>query len=167
MKSAFKHKEVIELYISGINITNISKNLGICRRSIYRILRKHNIKLSTKSKSYSCLICELSCTKKICTVCNTNLRRYRVKKQCVLYLGNKCNKCGWSGHLAGYDFHHKNQNLKTFKPSATNLANRSFEVVKKELDNCELLCAICHRIAHSNYESLIKISEIYNGKEFK
>lgn len=154
------------MYNSGVTATQISIELNIGRKTVYRVLEKFNIELH-KHKEKECLACGKRCEKNICGTCNTNLRRYRVKQKSVDYLGGKCNRCGWSGHLSGFDFHHKNPDEKDFNPSGVNLANKSWEKAKKELDKCELLCALCHRAEHSDYDKLLEISKTYKGKEFK
>lgn len=161
-----RDEKIIEMYNSGVNVTTISKELEIGRRTIYRMFKKHNIPLR-KTKVKNCLVCGKECQKKLCGTCNTNLRRYRVKKRSVEYLGGKCERCGWEGHLSGYDFHHKDPSEKDFSPSAMELANKSWERAKEELDKCELLCAPCHRKEHSSYDLLEEISKTYTGKDFK
>jgi hypothetical protein len=158
--------KIIEMYNSGIGASIISEELKIGRRTVYRVLEKHNISLH-KNVEKQCLVCNKKCIKNICGTCNTNLRRFRVKQKSVEYLGGKCNRCGWSGHISGFDFHHLDPNEKDFNPSGLNLANKSWEIAKKELDKCELLCALCHREKHSDYEKLYELSKTYKGKEFK
>jgi hypothetical protein len=103
---------------------------------------------------------------RLCGSCNTRIRRYRAKKAAVELLGGKCNRCGWKGKLAGFEFHHKDGKDKDF--GIGNVANKNWEVIKKELKKCELLCAICHDIEHSGYESedFLKEVERYKGRLF-
>lgn len=161
-----RDKQIIEMYNSGINVTTISNELKMGRRTIYRVLKRYEIPLH-KTLNEKCLSCGKKCRKNICGTCNTNLRRYRVKKRSVEYLGGKCNRCNWVGHLAGFDFHHKNPSDKDFNPNAAKLASMSWERVKNELDKCELLCALCHREEHSDYSNLYELSKIYKGDEIK
>lgn len=161
-----RDKKIIEMYTSGILAKNIALDLGIGKKTVYRVLNKYDITLQSTIKN-NCLVCDKICDKKLCNTCNTNLRRYRVKKLAVNYLGGKCKKCNWVGDLSGYDFHHLDPTKKDFSPNAANLANKSWDVVKLELDKCDLLCAICHRLEHSNYGALEDISLIYSGKIFK
>ena len=158
--------KIIEMYDSGVSASFISEQLNIGRRTVYRVLDKHNISLH-KNVEKKCLVCGKKCVKNICGTCNTNLRRFRVKQKSVEYLGGKCNRCDWSGHISGFDFHHLDPNEKDFNPSGLNLANKSWEIAKKELDKCELLCALCHREEHSDYKKLYELSKTYKGKEFK
>ena len=161
-----KHEEIIKMYNSGVKATIIAEKLKIGRRTVYRVLEKHNIPLQ-KTIDKHCLVCGDKCVKNICGVCYTNLRRYRVKLKSVEYLGGKCNRCGWSGNVSGFDFHHMDPTQKDFNPSARELANKSWEDAKIELDKCELLCALCHREEHSDYVKLYELGKTYIGKEFK
>lgn len=79
------------------------------------------------------------------------------------YLGGKCNQCGRTGHPAGFDFHHVGDD-KEFRIGSA--ANKSWDVIKKELDKCELLCKYCHAVHHSKYddERLLAELQIYNGR---
>ena len=160
-----RDKEIIELYGSGVTVTQISEEVKLGRRAIYRVLENNKIPLR-KTIEKQCLLCSKYSSKNLCGTCNTNLRRYRVKKVAVEYLGGKCNKCGWFGDLSGFDFHHRDPNQKDFNPSALELANKSWELVKKELDKCELLCALCHRLEHSSYNKFADLVLTYKGKTF-
>jgi len=71
-----------------------------------------------------------------------------MKLNAIEYKGGYCERCGWQGHPAAYDFHHKNPEEKEFQWS-TQLYKKSWGTIKTELDKCELLCAICHRIEHA------------------
>lgn len=82
-----------------------------------------------------------------CAACNTLVRRYRCKLAAVTLLGGKCASCGWAGHPAGFQFHHRDPSLKEFQIG--NVANRRWAFVLKELEKCVLLCATCHQIKHS------------------
>ena len=155
------------MYENGVSPTEIAKILNIGRRTIYRIFKKFDVKLKNiSSDTKICIICGNTTTSRRnrCDTCNTKIRRYRAKKAAVDYLGGKCIKCGWVGNLAGFDFHHLDSNVKDFNPSAVELANKSWVVVKKELDKCELLCAICHRLEHNDYENetFLKIANSEN-----
>ncbi len=167
--------KVIELYEKEFNCTDIAKELRIHRTTVSKILKKNSINIKRKFKTTNthCNVCKKEITnnkgnRSRCQPCNTNLRRYRVKKMAVDYLGGKCKKCDWSGDISGYDFHHIDRD-KDFGLTGVNLANRKWNVVKKELDKCELLCALCHRLEHSNYtdDNFLKEAENYDFTLFK
>ena len=139
-------------------------------------MKRNNIKL--REKIYiNCNICKRKINKKSkksknisrCGTCSTKIRRYRAKNYAVSYLGGKCKKCNWSGDISGFDFHHRNPEEKEFCINAGTVANRKWEIIKNELDKCDLLCALCHRLEHSDYqnESLIADAKDYNGIIFK
>lgn len=161
-------KKIIELYQSGLTQFEVGKTIGRHRETVLKVLKANRIKSviggrkSTDTKI--CVVCrkEFNGTRKRCDTCNTKIRRYRAKKAAVEYLGGKCMKCSWSGNLAAFDFHHKDPSEKDFNPSAVELANKSWELAKKELDKCELLCANCHRLKHNDYgnEEFLKFANM-------
>lgn len=88
----------------------------------------------------------------ICRSCRLRYsanRRRDIKRQAVIYKGEVCVKCGIkSTHYEIYDFHHTDRASKDF--SIAKVGGLGLESMKGELDKCELLCANCHRIEHSN-----------------
>src|SRR3989344_7677368 len=82
-----------------------------------------------------------------CGACNTKIRRYRAKAAALRYLGGKCIDCGWLGNQAAFQFHHLNPKRKDF--IIGNVANKSWDSIRAELDKCVLLCSNCHAIRHS------------------
>jgi hypothetical protein len=80
---------------------------------------------------------------KTCFNARSKERQQSIKRRAVEYKGGKCQRCGYQGHIASYDFHHKNPKEKSFTISV--FKNWSFWRIKSELDKCILLCANCHR----------------------
>ncbi len=72
--------------------------------------------------------------------------RRRIKARAVAHLGGVCLHCGFDGHPAAFDFHHRDPTQKDFMISS---ANAGWERLKTELDKCDLLCANCHRVVHA------------------
>ena len=99
-----------------------------------------------------------------CGSCNTKIRRFRAKAAAIKYLGGKCERCGWHENQSGLQFHHKDPIQKEF--IIGNVANKSWDSIKKEMQKCILLCANCHAIEHSskNDEKFIKEALNYKGK---
>lgn len=88
----------------------------------------------------------------ICGSCSVSKRRWKSKIELIELLGGKCNKCGFTGHPGAFHFHHKNPKEKLYEINANKLLTTDrFEEIKK----CDLLCANCHCIEHSN-TNLIK-----------
>jgi predicted RNA-binding Zn-ribbon protein involved in translation (DUF1610 family) len=174
MKNKEREKEVVRLYVEEKETcSNIARIVNIQRRNVYRILKRNDIELRDTIFA-DCSICK----KKIinnkgnrtrCASCDTKVRRYRAKEYAVEYLGGCCKKCGWSGDISGFDFHHRIPEEKSFGINAVTVANRKWSEAKKELDKCDLLCALCHRLEHSDYqnENLIIEAKKYNGIIFK
>jgi hypothetical protein len=75
------------------------------------------------------------------------VHRIKRKAMAVAYLGGKCIKCGYSKCFDAFDFHHRDPSQKEFGLTKDKL-QQPWEVVVKELDKCDLLCATCHREVH-------------------
>jgi 5-methylcytosine-specific restriction endonuclease McrA len=73
-----------------------------------------------------------------------------MKLRAVKYKGGKCASCGYNKTLSALEFHHKDPKQKDFAISRrmNGATEATFELLKKELDKCNLLCSNCHREAH-------------------
>lgn len=78
---------------------------------------------------------------------NQVARWIRRKKTAVEYKGGKCIDCGFTGHYAAYQFHHRDPYTKLYDWNKLRL--HKWETVHAELDKCDLLCANCHSIRHA------------------
>jgi hypothetical protein len=85
----------------------------------------------------------------ICSECckkDSKQKRMEFKKWCVDYKGGKCVMCGYDKCLNVLEFHHRNPTQKDYIISSAWKKNRN--VVKLELDKCDLVCANCHGEIH-------------------
>jgi len=86
-------------------------------------------------------------------------RRKRIRQLALEYKGNRCAICGYSKCLKALEFHHLISDKKDFGISEKGYT-RSWEVIKKELDKCILLCANCHREVHEGSTQLPQATEV-------
>ncbi len=75
-------------------------------------------------------------------------RRKMIKDKAIVYLGGKCNFCGYDRCISALDFHHIDEKTKSFGLSQRGLT-RSWERTRQELEKCVLVCANCHREIHA------------------
>lgn len=68
-------------------------------------------------------------------------KRLAIKERAIAYVGGKCVICGYNRCPAALDFHHIDRRAKRFNISA----RQSWKSIVKELAQCVLLCANCHR----------------------
>lgn len=72
-----------------------------------------------------------------------------IKHQLILYKGGKCERCGYNKCEGALQFHHRNPAEKEFTLSQINLSKKlDMDLLYKEVDKCELLCANCHAEEH-------------------
>jgi 5-methylcytosine-specific restriction endonuclease McrA len=74
-------------------------------------------------------------------------RQRRLKQRAVDYKGSRGQRCGYDRYVGSLEFHHRNPSRKDFTFSQAKM--KKFELVKDELDKCDLLCVNCHREAHA------------------
>lgn len=74
--------------------------------------------------------------------------RRLMKKWALEYKGFKCEKCGYDKCIDALEFHHLNPEEKDFSLSDRKLI-LDWQIIKQELDKCQLVCANCHREIHS------------------
>jgi hypothetical protein len=75
-----------------------------------------------------------------------NRIRKRRKAQAIEYKGGACIWCGYNKSHAALCFHHRDSKEKDFTISSSNWT--SIDVLKPELDKCDLLCMNCHNELH-------------------
>ena len=88
-------------------------------------------------------------------------RRQKIRQLAIEYKSSRCSICGYNKCLKALEFHHLDSSKKDFGISAKGYT-RSWEVIKKELDKCILLCANCHREVHEDPTQLSQAIEIEN-----
>lgn len=72
------------------------------------------------------------------------------KLKSINYLGGKCEICG-EDNFYKLCFHHK---IGDKKENVSQLLNKRWSIIKKEIDKCQLLCNNCHQIVHyQEYEN--------------
>jgi hypothetical protein len=77
----------------------------------------------------------------------------------IIYKGGVCQECNLNliQNFWLADYHHINPLEKEFEMSK--MKSRSWDIVKKELDKCMLLCANCHRSKHFNKDKYDKFKD--------
>lgn len=79
-----------------------------------------------------------------------DVKNYRSnrKKDMIYIMGDKCQICGYNKCQSALEFHHINPEEKDF--TFDSAMNYSWEVIRKELQKCILVCSNCHREIHSD-----------------
>lgn len=72
-------------------------------------------------------------------------RRKELRERALAYKGGQCRICGYKKCANALEFHHVETLTKEFSISER---MTSWDAIKRELDKCELLCAVCHREVH-------------------
>ena len=76
-------------------------------------------------------------------------RKHEGKRNAIAYKGGACSCCGiaYNGENAAiFDFHHRNPKTKELNIGQS--LESPMEVLKAELDKCDLVCSNCHRLIH-------------------
>ena len=75
--------------------------------------------------------------------------RNDTKTAIVNGFGGECLICGYNKCREALDIHHLDPNKKTFSFGGIRANPKQWELINKELENCVLLCANCHREVHA------------------
>jgi predicted HNH restriction endonuclease len=137
-----KNREKIRIYQKDWRMKNKDK-ISTYEKEYYQ---KHKIKLNAARKIYSH-------TPKGIEVRNRAAQKQSLKRWQWMRnfkMDKKCIRCGQSfpDHPNVLDFHHidsKTHNQKDEAPSRLFWSQKRF---LKEIKNCEIVCANCHRIIH-------------------
>ena len=111
-------------------------------------------------ESRNCKVCGKFINKgTLCGACCVKEARRRRKERAVEYKGGKCEICGYDDYMEALTFHHLNPDDKEF--GIGDGGCRSWEIIKKELDKCALLCYNCHSEIHAEIRNVTR----YPGKK--
>lgn len=104
---------------------------------------------------------------KKCAVEAVIRRRNKIKILAVEYMGGKCQnpECGYDKIITALEFHHLYED-KDFGISEKG-NTKSWELIKKELNKCVMLCANCHREVHGGILDVNKFVKLNENKEQK
>lgn len=144
---------------------NPSKKQPFCSSQCCRNWQRENLSVKRPDGIKKCGYCNE--TKKLtefysrgnnnfASYCKPCLYKFQMKRwndrkeDAIKYLGNKCNKCGFIGHPALFDFHHRDPSSKEFDWGKMRL--KKWSLVTDELDKCDMLCCMCHRMEHTKKE---------------
>lgn len=156
-------KTIESMALDGKSSYEISREFGVPRTTIAYRLKKLGIKSGhvrfgdIEKHRHLCLRCGdddkknfYGHKKRICRSCFNEDTKSRIRLNKInasAMFGGKCSVCGYDRCQNALEFHHidpsdKDENFNT-------VMHRSWESVKKALYNCVMLCANCHREAHS------------------
>ena len=151
-----------QMALARLSTREMARRAGTSQTNVRYWLRKYAIAIP-KQKPTTCPLCGRTLLdnrrRHRCSSCNTRIRRMRTKLAAIKLLGGKCNRCDFKGPPAAFDFHHRD-GTKDF--SIGQVANKSWEVIKRELAKCELLCRNCHAIEHSKHLDPLLLAEVEN-----
>ena len=103
-------------------------------------MSSYSVSSSKSGKKYAKHYCKSCCSGK------KRESNRSIKEKAIAYLGGGCGRCGYVGCPAVFDFHHIDPSKKEFSIGGSRF--HRFELIKDELDKCELLCSNCHRELH-------------------
>jgi hypothetical protein len=76
------------------------------------------------------------------------VKRPSTKQVLVNTFGGKCALCGYNRCLAALEFHHRDPSKKDFQISSFKKKAVDDYLLVRELEQCILVCACCHREIH-------------------
>lgn len=125
--------------------------------------------IRVKDDLENCLRCQRKMDNKSawnhCSRCYKIKRKDVIKKICVEFFNNKCNKCNNTYHHRVIDFRYlrDKMDLVTYV-----MSNFSIERIVEELSKCEAICGNCHRGTNSEIARIenIKILDTYPLNDF-
>jgi hypothetical protein len=152
--------ELLELTQKGLSIRGIAVETGYSYSTVRYWLKRHGIQTRPEIVTRKIARLECKCGEtdpqkfygrkfSVCGKCHneyTKKKGLEVKKKVIDYMGGSCSECGYSGPPCTMDLHHIDRSKKD--PNFSCFRYWSWDRICKELKNCKLLCAICHRLAH-------------------
>lgn len=120
----------------------------------YSIYKSHRLTKLKKELDKCDLLCQ-NCHRELHYELDKTDKSLRNDKLIYLeYSGGSCLKCGYNKCPASLTFHHRDPHKKEFwiggLSERINSISDLNDIIKKEIDKCDLLCANCHVLEHSD-----------------
>lgn len=168
-----KKSEKILRYSKKLRLINdLGGKCKKCKENSFFKLTFHHIDSNEKDFEYSDnkkmrfskLKNEIEKCELLCQNCHREFHFYekngdKRRNDKIIYLeyaGSKCVKCGYNKCPGVLSFHHRDPNLKEFwMGSLSERINSIQELddrIKNEIDKCDILCANCHSMEHSDID---------------
>ena len=151
-------KEILKKQINkGYSTRKIAESLEKSNRAVRYWLHKHGLETHlSHGKPHLCKNCgetdsnnfyhdrKTECKRCFNQRTGDGSRKKRIKA--IELAGGSCKHCGYDKCSSALEFHHIDPSSKD--ANFRGMRSWTFEKIKKELDNCVLLCANCHREEH-------------------
>lgn len=179
-----KEQQKILTYAKKLKLINeLGGKCGNCQSNSFFTLTFHHLNPNEKEFHYgrkreirfSKLKSEMSKCELLCQNCHRELHfnekndgeRRKDKLIFLEYGGSKCANCGYDKCPAALTFHHKNPKQKEFwiggLSERINSIDELADRIKNEIDKCDILCANCHVMEHSDVDFFNNnINKIYD-----
>jgi len=156
-------KKVLQEYVEkNYSLNDMAREADCAQSTIRHWMQKYGLKTQRRphNKGYHldrlCSHCGETDESKFYghkrTICGKCHCQYTLKKGqekrifAIEMLGGKCINCGFDKWTCSLDFHHVDPKIKDKKFDS--MRSWSKERIEKEIKNCVLLCANCHRAVH-------------------
>jgi len=171
-------KEILSSFIEkGLTQRQIGDKFKISHTAVRYWLKKFNLKTKIQFRKKSSIIngCKkcIECKKNKsidefymrtdkknyaskCKKCANEYYGKRIKDvklRMIIYKGCKCKRCALNlkdTHYSVFEFHHRDPKEKDV--NFAKIKYQKWDVIEKEIDKCDLLCANCHRLEHAKIE---------------
>ncbi|RYD82905.1 MAG: hypothetical protein EOP84_08720 [Verrucomicrobiaceae bacterium] len=161
------NREDLELLVSqGLSYRNIASLRSVSLATIKYWGKKHGIPSKHRAFSankHECKTCgerrpeefygHRKGTCKKCFIAEDVVIGIAKKKQAIEYMGGKCFSCGYDKYYGALHFHHVNP---ADKEDWGSFRCWGWTRIKREIDKCILVCAVCHAEIHGGIQDNTK-----------
>ena len=148
-------EELVGMINDGMSSREIAKKINKSQTSVNYWIKKFNLRTNPSfyKTEPKCTVCGeidpgnfYGHYKSTCKKCFNKIQsdRFRsVRRAIVEEQGGKCSICGYNKYIGALEFHHLDPSKKD--PLYSSSKCWGIDRIRKEVENCVLLCSNCHR----------------------